>query len=91
VIRHNVCPGGKTSHTGGVGGDVIYALCLETILEREGEEAVRGYLQYMKEITNSAGNLALLRFEEYIADKNKGDEGKWLTGKRITKFTKNSG
>lgn len=68
VIRHNICPGGKMSHTGGTGGQDVFEMCLADILEWEGEEAVEEYLVFMADQTVIAGKHALQRFRTYIKE-----------------------
>jgi hypothetical protein len=61
VLRHHICPDGH-HHTGGVGGDEIFELCLKDIVKWEGKEAVEEYLKMMETVTVTAGKFTLTRY-----------------------------
>ena len=74
VIRHHICPGGKHSHTGGTGGEEIWAKCLLHIVRWEGVESVEEYLQFMAGQTQIAGSQALQRFYGYYPERKENYE-----------------
>ena len=66
VLRHHVCPGGKDSHAGGVGGDEIFEKCVKHLVGWEGEQNVREWLLEMIVIFPRVALEALYRFNKYF-------------------------
>jgi len=66
VLRHNVCPDGKHSHTGGIGGDETFEKCARHLVKWEGEDKIRMWLFKMIDHFPQVALEAFYRFNKYF-------------------------
>ncbi len=62
VVRHHICPTGDY-HTAGHGGDEIFGRCAKQIVCFEGYNAVRLWLEQMRQVIPQAALKAICRLE----------------------------